>query len=72
MEQSLGRDIIIVNIVRKFARKTREYKLTYVLINQMVEGKDRSNNKDEIEHLTKMFKAHRSAMDADYGFIAAA
>ena len=26
--------------------------------------------KDEIEHITKLFKAHCSAMDADYGFIA--
>ena len=72
VEQSLDRDIITINRIRKFARKTREYKLTYALINQMSEGKDKSSGKDEIEHLTKMSKAHRSAMDADYGFIAAA
>ena len=72
VEQSLDRDIITVNRVRKFARKTREYKLTYALINQMAEGKDRSSEKDEIEHRSKMFKIHRSPMDEDYGFIASA
>jgi len=33
---------------------------------------DAAAGKDNIEHIIKFFKAHHSAMDADYGFIASA
>ena len=55
--------------MRKFARKAREYKLTYALIFHLSDGADATAGKDDIEHITKAFKAHRSAMDADYAFI---
>ena len=58
MKRSLDRDVITINRILKFARKTREYKLAYALIGQMAEGKDKSSGKNEIEHLTKIFKAH--------------
>ena len=70
---SLDRQVITTNRIRKFARKAREYKLTYSLV--FYQGEDNeiaSKGKDEIEHITKLFKAHRSAMDSDYGFIARA
>ena len=69
--RSLGADVLTLDRVRKFARKAREYKLTYALLFHLADGEElNSTGKDEIEHITKLFKAHRSAMDADYGFIA--
>ena len=71
--KSLDRQVITTNRIRKFARKAREYKLTYALIFYLGEDNEiASKGKDEIEHITKLFKAHRSAMDSDYGFIAGA
>ena len=68
--RSMGSDVLTLNRVRKFARKAREYKLTYALLFHLADGEElNSTGKDEIEHITKLFKAHRSAMDADYGFI---
>ena len=67
--KSLARDVITVNRSQKFARKAREYKLTYAFIVDLADGKDATAGKDEIEHITRMFKVHRLAMDADYGFI---
>ena len=68
--KSLDRSVLTTNRIRKFARKAREYKLTYALIFHLADNKDASAGKDEIEHITKAFKAHRSAMDSDYAFIA--
>ena len=70
--KSLDREVITLGRVRKFARKAREYKLTYGLLFHLSEGSKGSAAKDTIEHLTKAFKAHRSALDADYAFIAKA
>ena len=68
--KSLDASVLTLNRIRKFARKAREYKLTYALLFHCEEsGKEERTGKDTIEHLTKLFKAHRSAMDADYGFI---
>jgi len=36
----------------------------------ILHGKEASAGKDDIEHITKLFKAHRSAMDSDFSFIA--
>jgi hypothetical protein len=69
VEKALSTDILTINRMRKFARKARDYKLTYAFLIDQAGGKDASAAKDEIEHITKMFKAHRSAMDADYSFI---
>ena len=67
--KSLDTEVITCNRVLKFARKTREYKLTYALLVYLADGEKATAGKDDIEHITKLFKAHRSAMDADYGFI---
>ena len=67
--KSLDRSVIIINRSRKFARKAREYKLTYSMMVYLKEGGDIAAAKDDIEHITKLFKVHRSAMDADYAFI---
>ena len=68
--KSLDREVLDINRIRKFARKAREYKLTYSLMFDMADGGKEAAKKSDIEHITKVFKAHRSAMDADYGFIA--
>ena len=68
--KSLDREVLTINRIRKFARKAREYKLTYSLIFDMNDGETGSTGKDDIEHITKEFKAHRSAMDSDFKFIA--
>ena len=68
--QSLSSDALTVDRVRKFSRKAREYKLTYALLFHLADGEELgSTDKDKIEHITILFKAHCSAMDADYGFI---
>ena len=70
--KSLDRSVITINRSRNFARKAREYKLTYSLIEHYSDGGDLSAAKSDIEHITKKFKVHRSAMDSDYAFIEAA
>ena len=70
--KSLDRSVITLNRSRKFARKAREYKLTYSLIIHYLDGSDLSATKSDIEHIAKKFKAHQSAMDFDYDFIEAA
>jgi hypothetical protein len=61
---------------RKFARKAREYKLTYFFLIKMLQqtdllapGGDERLAKETIEHITKAFKAHRCALDSNYAFI---
>jgi hypothetical protein len=66
----LSREILTINRIRKFAQKARDYKLTYLYLVALADGEDASAAKDRIEHLTKLFKQHRSALDADYKFIA--
>ena len=68
--KSIDRSVVTIDRIRKFARKAREYKLTYSLLIHEADGKDATAMKDEIEHITKLFKVHRSAMDSDYQFIA--
>ena len=71
--QSLGIDVLTLNRVRKFARKAIEYKLTYALLFHLADGEELSSTgKDEIEHITRLFKAHRSALESDYNFIVSA
>jgi hypothetical protein len=60
---------------RKFARKAREYKLTYFFLisclTQVQEGTNGGERlaKETIEGITKAFKAHRCALDSNYAFI---
>ena len=61
--------MITTNRICKFARKTQEYKLTYSLVFQMLDGEDVSAGKDDVEHITKLFKVHCSTMDTDHTFI---
>ena len=68
--QSLGTCVLTLNRVRKFARKAREYKLTYALLFHLADGEELSSTgKDEIEHIKRLFKAHCSALDSDYNII---
>lgn len=65
----LDREMISLGRIRKFARKARECKLTYELLFYVSDGAKVWATNDVIEHLTKAFKAHCLALDADYGFI---
>jgi hypothetical protein len=70
VKAALSREVLTINRIRKFARKARDYKLTYSYLVALADGEDASAAKGRIEHLTKLFKQHRSALDADYKFIA--
>jgi hypothetical protein len=68
------KDVLTINRTRKFARKARDYKLTYFYLFQMVstaiaEGGDGRVAKQAIEKIVKAFKVHRCALDSDYAFI---
>ena len=59
-----------LNRERKFATKTRECNLTYALLYHIVDGEDLGSiGKDEIKHITRLFKENRLALDLDYNFI---
>ena len=68
----LDRSGIIIDRVRKFARKLCGYKLTYSLLFRETDREDDIATKDEIDHLNKLFKFHQSAMDTDYQLISRA
>jgi hypothetical protein len=70
VKAALSREVLTINRIRKFARKARDYKLTYSYLVALADGEDATAAKGRIEHLTKLFKQHRSAIDADYKFIA--
>jgi hypothetical protein len=57
------KDVLTINRTRKFARKARDYKLTYWYLIRMIdtamaEGGDLRVAKDAIEKIVKAFKAH--------------
>jgi hypothetical protein len=68
-------EVLTINRTRKFARKARDYKLTYYFLIRMCDsalakvGEDGRVAKDAIEHIVKAFKVHRCALDSDYAFI---
>lgn len=72
VERALSPDTLTKERIRKFARKAREYKLTYAYLIEKNNGSTDRVKRDSIEKITKIFKQHRSALDADYGFIARA
>jgi hypothetical protein len=49
--------------------KKSYYVLTYEYIVDITKAQDASAGKFRIEHITKLVKNHRSALDSDYGFI---
>jgi hypothetical protein len=70
--KALSRDPLTVERMRKFARKAREYKLTYSFLAERTAQQDQEGDrvtKDSINHITKTFKQDRSALDADFSFI---
>ncbi len=72
VKAALSREVLTINRIRKFARKARDYKLTYSYLVALADGEDASAAKGRIEHLTKLFKQHCSALNTDYKFIATA
>ena len=59
--------------VLKFAGKAHQHKLAQsslrILFENSSDSSDDQVRKTEIEHATKVFKAHRSALDADHEVI---
>jgi predicted naringenin-chalcone synthase len=66
VKAALSREVLTINQICKFAQKPRDYKLTYSYLVALADGEDASAAKDRIEHLTKLFKQHRSALHANY------
>ena len=64
--KSLDCSVIPIYRSRKFARKLKEYELTYALIVNLAEGEDATSRKNKIEYITNIFNSHRSEMDTDY------
>jgi hypothetical protein len=67
----LSTEVLTLNdCLRKFTQKAWDYNMTYAFLINRAGGNDASAAKDKIEQITKMFKAHQLAMDANYLFIA--
>ena len=68
----LSATVLTKERMRKFNRKARDYKLTYLFLFEKLtecETMVSSTTHDNIERIIKLFKQHRSALDADYAFI---
>jgi hypothetical protein len=68
VSKALSTDVLTLQRMRKFARKAREYKLTYSFL-AANENEDGEMSKGLIDHITRQFKQHRSALDSNYAFI---
>ena len=73
VEKALDREVLTINRIRKYARKARDYQLTYFIMSEQekADAGATSGGKFRIEHITKLVKTHRSALAADYSFVAA-
>jgi hypothetical protein len=69
VRKALARELLTTNRFRKHARKARDHKLTCECILDVTKAQDASAGKFRIEHVTKLVKNHRSALDSDCGFI---
>ena len=58
MLKSLDQEVLDINWIRKFARKAREYKLTYLLMFDLSDECKEAAKKIDIEHIMKVFKVH--------------
>jgi hypothetical protein len=61
--------LTINQICNNFARKSQDYKLTYSYSVALADEEDASAAKVHIEHLTKLFEQHCSALDTHHKFI---
>ena len=62
VEKGLDRNVLSLNRIRKYSRKAREYKTTYHLLSKFKAEDCSQVCKCDIEHITKVFKVHRSAI----------
>ena len=68
----LSKEVLRKIRTNKFVRKARDYKLTYLFLlqqTQKMKESSRGYTHERIERIIKLFKQHRSALDADYLFI---
>jgi hypothetical protein len=68
VRMALTTDVLTLQRIRKVARKAREYKFTYSFL-VAHEDKVGEMSKSLLDHITKQFKQHRSALYSDYAFI---
>ena len=59
---ALSETVLYLDRVRKFARRTRDYRRVY-------ESKEPVGGKVDVEKLRKLHKTHRSALDSDLSFL---
>lgn len=64
VERALSRDVVTLDLSRKFARRARDYLRAYANPTSPEHFKD-------IERMCKVVKAQRSILDVDTGFLAA-
>ncbi len=79
VKKSISRDVITLGKVLSYARKTRDYKLSYLLMSKVKKksAKKLDGNVDQkpretfenIEKYTKKMKTHRNPLDMDNSFI---
>jgi hypothetical protein len=70
-----SRDVMTMELIRKFSRRARSYMLTYKSLEMVGENEDTKQSQDNISHsriesMRKIIKCHRTALDFDRGFIA--
>ena len=69
VRKALSTNTLTLKRMRKFARKARECKLTCRCFIEKADGSVERMKKGCIEGITKVFKQHRSALDAGHSFV---
>ena len=78
VDKCISRDVLTVDLIRKFSRRAREYMETYKMLEmEATNTNETEGNSSEnapipykrIETLKKILKSHRAAIDFDKSFI---
>jgi len=74
VDKCISRDLITIDMVRKFSRRARGYMQAYVVFESSDEMKNNSSKPDNITHhmiekMKKVISSHRAASDFDRGFL---
>jgi hypothetical protein len=73
VHKCISRDLITVEMVRKFSKRAREYMLTYMYFEE--NGSDSNDDGPAtitgtmIEKMKKIMSSHRAALDFDHAFV---
>jgi len=73
VDKCISRDLITVDMVRKFSKRARGYMLAYKMLETDEMSKPTNNQADithqMIEKMKKVVSSHRAALDFDMGFL---